>query len=296
MEFTPLETQILSALEKESISDTGAWTLQHGIKHDNALVGALLRLEGVKQIKTKLLEKKSIELSEEAQEILKLGSAEVRTWKLVPKEGMSKADLEAKLGDVAKIGFSQAMKNKWISFDSKTGIVTKQADTVQDTTKEQIEAISKSPDTADANIVANLKKRKLASPVNIKTFEVTKGENFGAKIEKAETDLSSEIISSGSWKNKTFKNYNFDALGTPPGEGHLHPLLKVRSEYREIFLEMGFEEMPTNNWVESSFWNFDALFQPQQHPARDAHDTFFLSDPAETLVVPEDFMETEKNA
>jgi phenylalanyl-tRNA synthetase alpha subunit len=40
---------------------------------------------------------------------------------------------------------------------------------------------------------------------------------------------------------------------------------------------MGFEEMPTNNYVESSFWNFDALFQPQQHPARDAHDTFFLT-------------------
>lgn len=40
---------------------------------------------------------------------------------------------------------------------------------------------------------------------------------------------------------------------------------------------MGFEEMPTNNYVENSFWNFDALFQPQQHPARDAHDTFFLS-------------------
>lgn len=37
-----------------------------------------------------------------------------------------------------------------------------------------------------------------------------------------------------------------------------------------------FEEMPTNKYVESSFWNFDALFQPQQHPARDAHDTFFL--------------------
>jgi phenylalanyl-tRNA synthetase alpha chain len=35
--------------------------------------------------------------------------------------------------------------------------------------------------------------------------------------------------------------------------------------------------MPTNRWVESSFWNFDALFQPQSHPARDSHDTFFLS-------------------
>jgi phenylalanyl-tRNA synthetase alpha subunit len=43
-----------------------------------------------------------------------------------------------------------------------------------------------------------------------------------------------------------------------------------------ILLLFRFEEMPTNKFVESSFWNFDALFQPQQHPARDAHDTFFL--------------------
>lgn len=35
--------------------------------------------------------------------------------------------------------------------------------------------------------------------------------------------------------------------------------------------------MPTQNFVESCFWNFDSLFQPQQHPARDAHDTFFIS-------------------
>ena len=42
-----------------------------------------------------------------------------------------------------------------------------------------------------------------------------------------------------------------------------------------------FSEMPTNNFIESSFWNFDALFQPQQHPARDQHDTFFLKGIAE---------------
>lgn len=35
--------------------------------------------------------------------------------------------------------------------------------------------------------------------------------------------------------------------------------------------------MPTARFVESSFWNFDALFQPQSHPARDAHDTFFIA-------------------
>ena len=44
---------------------------------------------------------------------------------------------------------------------------------------------------------------------------------------------------------------------------------------------MGFEEMQTDRYVESSFWNFDALYQPQAHPARDAHDTFFVSHPKE---------------
>merc|ERR1712241_1275989 len=57
----------------------------------------------------------------------------------------------------------------------------------------------------------------------------------------------------------------------------------------------GFTEMPTNNYVESSFWNFDALFQPQQHPARDAHDTFFISDPARTEIFPRDYLDKVKS-
>jgi len=67
--------------------------------------------------------------------------------------------------------------------------------------------------------------------------------------------------------------------------------MKVRSMFRETFIEMGFEEMETNKFVESSFWNFDALFQPQQHPARDAHDTFFVKTPASTRTLPADYLE-----
>ncbi|CAI8042888.1 Phenylalanine--tRNA ligase alpha subunit [Geodia barretti] len=102
------------------------------------------------------------------------------------------------------------------------------------------------------------------------------------------------MITSGSWRTKSFKSYNFKALGVPPAAGHLHPLMKVRSEYRQIFLEMGFTEMPTNNFVESSFWNFDALFQPQQHPARDAHDTFFLKDPMYSHTFPMEYLQRVK--
>ncbi|KAH1220125.1 Phenylalanine--tRNA ligase alpha subunit, cytoplasmic [Glycine max] len=66
---------------------------------------------------------------------------------------------------------------------------------------------------------------------------------------------------------------------------------QVRAQLKQIFLCMGFEEMPTNNFVESSFWNFDALFQPQQHPARDSHDTFFLETPSTTKILPEDYVQ-----
>lgn len=52
--------------------------------------------------------------------------------------------------------------------------------------------------------------------------------------------------------------------------------------------------MPTNNYVESSFWNFDALFQPQQHPSREAHDTFFLANPKTSSQYPKDYMERVK--
>jgi phenylalanyl-tRNA synthetase alpha chain len=60
--------------------------------------------------------------------------------------------------------------------------------------------------------------------------------------------------------------------------------MKTRQQFIEILLEMGFEEMQTDRYVESSFWNFDSLFQPQAHPARDAHDTFFISHPAQASV------------
>jgi phenylalanyl-tRNA synthetase alpha chain len=46
--------------------------------------------------------------------------------------------------------------------------------------------------------------------------------------------------------------------------------------------------MPTNTFVESSFWNFDALFVPQQHPARDLQDTFYLKSPNHTTKSPPD--------
>lgn len=48
------------------------------------------------------------------------------------------------------------------------------------------------------------------------------------------------FVSSGSWKDMKYKAYNFDAQGIMPTSGHLHPLMKVRAQFRQIFLEMGY--------------------------------------------------------
>ena len=54
-----------------------------------------------------------------------------------------------------------------------------------------------------------------------------------------------------------------------------HPLQDVIDEVREIFVSLGFAELVGNS-TQSSFWNFDALFIPQDHPAREMQDTFYL--------------------
>ena len=47
------------------------------------------------------------------------------------------------------------------------------------------------------------------------------------------------------------------------------------NEVREVYLSMGFVEI-AGDAVQSSFWNFDALFTPQDHPARELQDTFYV--------------------
>lgn len=58
--------------------------------------------------------------------------------------------------------------------------------------------------------------------------------------------------------------------------GKNHPVTKMMKRIKSIFAELGFEEMQ-GDIIESAFWNFDALFQPQDHPARDLADTFYLN-------------------
>uniref|UniRef100_A0A146MER9 phenylalanine--tRNA ligase n=2 Tax=Lygus hesperus TaxID=30085 RepID=A0A146MER9_LYGHE len=224
----------------------------------------------------------SWELTDEGEYITNNGSYEAAVHQHIKQNGPTPlSDVMSKVPN-AKIGFSKAMANGWVKKEKDNSIILV-VDDINDEVKANLDLIKAKKYTDVSTEKKNeFKKRKLLKEVSLTTFDVSKGKGFSLNLEKPETELTAEMIEDGSWKTKQFKNYNFDALGVPPTRGHLHPLLKVRDEFRKIFLEMGFSEMNTRNYIESSFWNFDALFQPQQHPARDAHDTFFLTNPKET--------------
>jgi len=267
------------------------------------IVGAIKSIQALgdgQMVSAAIKSKKTTDLTDEGKQVLSGGSHEAVVWKNVPAEGIDQKNLMKNVGAMGKVGFSKAMQAGWIKIDKEAPsgpLVRRTKDDIDDSVQEALKKISALKiEDVDEKLRGDLKKRKLVVEVETKYYELSKGPSFNTVIAKAETDLTAEMIQDGSWRTKTFKPYNFNALGIMPPSGYLHPLLKVRTEFRQIFLEMGFTEMPTNNFIESSFWNFDALFQPQQHPARDAHDTFFISDPATTPTsnFPPDYLERVK--
>ncbi|GIX60929.1 phenylalanyl-tRNA synthetase alpha chain A, putative [Babesia caballi] len=126
----------------------------------------------------------------------------------------------------------------------------------------------------------DLKKRKLLDAQVEVSYLVRKTDRFQRDLVQQVTDLTQELLQERkTWSAADMKPYNFFSSGKRIPRGALHPLTRTMREFREIFTSMGFEELDTANYVESSFLCFDALYIPQQHPARDSQDTFFTRAP-----------------
>ena len=87
--------------------------------------------------------------------------------------------------------------------------------------------------------------------------------------------MTADDLTSGKWKNLRLRHIDVEAPPPPIYPGKKHPLQQFCDEVREIFISLGFEEIE-GPMIQPSFWNFDALFTPQDHPAREMQDTFYL--------------------
>jgi phenylalanyl-tRNA synthetase alpha chain len=89
------------------------------------------------------------------------------------------------------------------------------------------------------------------------------------------SDLTPEIITSQRWKSASFRKYNIEAPVTPSWPGKKQPYRQFLDNLKRRLVTLGFKEM-TGPIVELMFFNCDALFMPQDHPAREIHDIYFV--------------------
>src|SRR5512135_2572581 len=100
--------------------------------------------------------------------------------------------------------------------------------------------------------------------------------------------LTPEMLKQGTWKDKKFRAYNI-ALSPPRrGIGRKHPYKEFLDFVKYKFIGMGFEEV-RGPLVENEFWDMDALFMPQFHPARNIHDVYFIKEPPTSKQIEQPF-------
>jgi phenylalanyl-tRNA synthetase alpha chain len=143
---------------------------------------------------------------------------------------------------------------------------------------------------AQKDVVADLVKRGLVARKESKAVDVTITAEGKQALEapdesQGEERVTPEMIASVRASGKEVKLRPIDVTAKAPTfyPGRRHPVKELIAEVREVYLSMGFSEV-SGEAVQPALWNFDALFTPQDHPARDLQDTFYLKDLRESSI------------
>jgi phenylalanyl-tRNA synthetase alpha chain len=108
--------------------------------------------------------------------------------------------------------------------------------------------------------------------------------NFGKVVNELKDQIEVLLEERKSQLMETEKQQLYKKLWVDPtmpgarrSRGHLHIITKVQKELEDIFISMGFSVVEGPE-IEQPWFNFDALNTPEWHPARDAHDSFYIND------------------
>lgn len=142
-----------------------------------------------------------------------------------------------------------------------------------------------SEDEVSKEVIAQLKSRQDVleeRPVVHRTLELTdlgrQVLSLGLSLKEEVAQITPELLQTGRWREVELRKYDVGAFAPAIYGGRRHPMTVVVDEIRSIFLRMGFTEI-SGQYILSAFWNMDALFTAQDHPARDLQDTFYLKEP-----------------
>lgn len=302
VELREQERKTLLAIERLGGKASVKQIINQSGLSDAAIMRAALTLQTEQLVKIHEEKHKIVKLNKEGKIHAKKGLPERRLLDALKRlrgratleKIVEKAALEKRFIPIA-LGWVQ--RKKWATFHTKANtlqILEKPEEgndeKVLKLLDERGEALfgDLSPELQEA--IYTLKRRKLLE-IEEKTqriFEITgKGRTVLKKKEKAVeevTQLSPELIVTGRWRKIKLQKYNIKAPATKTWPGKKHPYLQFLDEVKAKLVTLGFKEM-TGTYVETSFFNFDALYTPQGHPAREPSGVYYVKSPKYGSVV-----------
>jgi len=293
------EFRVLKAISK-GLSDPGSIAQKEQMKVESVRAAAdLLAEQGLIQVHKSVDE--TISLTDEGAAYAREGLPERRLL-LSLGEGKPMSELK---DPALKIGLGWLRKKGWAAIEG--GLIRPLKDAAKGEDELILEALLPGPKSSkglDEKALGVLKSRGLISTSKSKEWRYiitdagrsiigVLNSALGDVTLKAEgivsSDLTPDLIKAGVWEEKEnglyvkhkgsvyrFRPYDVSLPADRIFPGKRHPYQRLIDNMREIMLEMGFVEIK-GPIVQTSFWNFDALFQPQDHPAREMQDTFYLN-------------------
>ncbi len=282
--------QLKGQASPEEIFKTGDFTKEVEVMNASSWLQSKKLVKIEDHIKTVYL------LGKEGKQFLEKGFPEKIALKLLDEKGgriglkelsdvLKKPDIPVAIGWLKKKNWATIKKDKDTIFEITD--VGKKAIKIETDDEKILKKLKQQPNIELDKVKIKLllsrknviKEKEIITSTILLTDFGRKIIQKGIKIEEEISQISSNIIKSGDWKNKTIRPYDINAFAPAIYGGKPHPLADLISKIKQIFLELGFEEIH-GNFVESCFWNMDMLFIPQDHPARELQDTLYCKTPS----------------
>ncbi len=249
---------------------------------------ALQWLENKKVLKSEQNITEEISLSDLGKKYLKKGLPERRLLEEVKDKPLQirelkleKDELNIALGELKKKAAIQLGKEISITDQGKKLL---EKETLEEKFLKSLPRTQKDLSDEEKHAYENLKKRKnIIITKSLKERKIKLTElGKGLAKEKIDLDLietlTPKILKENIWKSKDFRSYDVKINVPSIYGGRRQPYMESLTKMKQKLVQLGFEEM-VGPLIETEFFNFDVLFQPQNHPARTWTDTYHLKKP-----------------
>ncbi|MDG6922784.1 MAG: phenylalanine--tRNA ligase subunit alpha [Nitrososphaerota archaeon] len=286
----PIEKTILGSLRVSTDSRIG---LDELVSTSNLSIDQVRR--GVEWLKAKDLiqtdqkEVTTYSLGPEGQTVLKVGLPERKLVNLIKSLSNTEVNSVAKtMGEEFAVALGKSKNNGWVRIESGALFSTPSAEGKEPeeiilqklAEKGPVPSVEFSNDETD--LINELRKRRdgyieINSSKSLFVSLTPRGKSIATTSTDEIDAITPRILQSGEWKDKSLRALDVTSPAPTIYGGRRHPMRLFMDEVRETFVSLGFEEI-FGSISQSALWNFDALFIPQEHSAREMQDTFYLSD------------------